>query len=324
MTRKEFEKHEEEARDLIEWMGKLSSTSKVPSDFLSKVLARAEQLPLPRRGLLSGLIYWITSNPRIEALALAACLFIFIVWPLSALRTARDREHATLAQIAQLKEEVGKQQELLKELRQLIERVDRQALADFKLGKYKESYEKYLQAAKQEPEKDVYRFRAALALWYDCRFGKAKDLLEKYMKEHDGDAWGYFALGATYHSLGDYQAAILQYEEVIAHNEAEAAEAAWFNLGVIYALEFEKSRNPKDLKRVMSYLEKSIELADNMSIARAKERIHKIQEALKPISQRQPVRCVENYATDDLTSLTKEKVFLDWLQKKKETFAKAF
>jgi tetratricopeptide (TPR) repeat protein len=161
-----------------------------------------------------------------------------------------------------------------------------------------------------------------LALWYDCQFPKAREVLEKYIKEHDDDLWGHFALGTTYHSLGNYQAAIRHYKTVIAHEKGEAAEAAWFNRGVIQALEFQKSRDPGDLKRVLSYLEKSIELAGDISIVRAKHRINRIQEALKPISQRESMECAENYAPDDLRSLAKDEVFLNWLQEKKITFTK--
>jgi tetratricopeptide (TPR) repeat protein len=323
MMRKDRENNEEETRDLIERLGKLSSMGQAPPDFLSKVMTRADRLPFPRRGFLSGLTDRIIGDLRIGTLVLAGVLVILIIGLLGGLKIASDRLQTTSVQITQLKEELGKQRELMKALRRLIERIDRQAYADFKLGKYEKSWRGYLQAAKQEPEKkDVYRFRAALALWYDCQFRRARELLEKYIKEHDDDLWGHFALATTYHSLGNYQAAVPHYKKVIARDKGEAAEAAWFNLGVIQALEFQKSRDPRDLEKTMSYLEKSIELASDISIVRGNDRINRIQEGLKPISQRESMVCVENYAPDDLRSLSKEEIFLSWLQEKKITFAK--
>jgi hypothetical protein len=147
MTRKNPENNEEETRDLIELLGRFSSMGQAPPDFLSKVMKRADRLPFPRRGFLSGWTDRIIGDLPIGTWVLAGCLVILIIGLLGVLKIASDRLQTTSVQITQLKDELGKQRELMKELRRLIERIDRQAYADFKLGKYEKSWRGYLQAA---------------------------------------------------------------------------------------------------------------------------------------------------------------------------------
>ena len=116
MKRRELEKHEEEARELIEQLEKLSSASQTSPDFLSKVMEKADRLPPPRKGFLGWLALWLRGDFRIGALALTACLAVLVLGPLAALKKAWDREQTMVTQIVALREEVRKQGENLRAL----------------------------------------------------------------------------------------------------------------------------------------------------------------------------------------------------------------
>lgn len=60
MTHDEFSRREEAARDIIDALGRLSREAQASPGFAEKVLAQAEQFPVPRRGYLG----WFMAAPR--------------------------------------------------------------------------------------------------------------------------------------------------------------------------------------------------------------------------------------------------------------------
>jgi hypothetical protein len=76
----EFAQHEEEARDLIEVLGKLSHDVQASPGFTARVLAQADELRVPRRGWLRWMtegLMWPTSTPArvaFAALGLLLCI----------------------------------------------------------------------------------------------------------------------------------------------------------------------------------------------------------------------------------------------------------
>jgi hypothetical protein len=76
----EFSRHEDDARDLIEALGKLSRDTQASPGFSARVIAQADQLPTPRRGAfawLSDLPLWLAS-PSWQVAAAALCLIVMI------------------------------------------------------------------------------------------------------------------------------------------------------------------------------------------------------------------------------------------------------
>jgi hypothetical protein len=76
----EFSRHEDDARDLIEALGKLSRDTQASPGFSARVIAQADQLPTPRRGVfawLSDLPLWLAS-PGWQVAAAALCLIVMI------------------------------------------------------------------------------------------------------------------------------------------------------------------------------------------------------------------------------------------------------
>lgn len=55
MRHDEFAQHEDQARNLIEALGQMSRQTQVSPDFAARVMARADELPVPRQGLFARL-----------------------------------------------------------------------------------------------------------------------------------------------------------------------------------------------------------------------------------------------------------------------------
>ncbi len=104
MTHDEFAQHEDEARDLIEALGKLSRDTQASPNFAARVMAQADQLPAPRRGLwlLRALLWPATPAMRVTAAAFGLIVLFgavshYVTWiraytmgvPSGALREAR-------------------------------------------------------------------------------------------------------------------------------------------------------------------------------------------------------------------------------------------
>lgn len=80
MKHDEFSRHEDDARDLIEALGKLSRDTQASPDFSARVIVQADQLPTPRRGVfawLSDLPLW-PASPGWQVVAAAFCLVVMI------------------------------------------------------------------------------------------------------------------------------------------------------------------------------------------------------------------------------------------------------
>ena len=109
MRQDEFARHEEEARDLIEGLGKLSHDVQASPGFTARVLAQADELPTPHRGFFRRMaegLMWPTSTPiRLAFAALGILLCIgavsqYVTWinaylmgvPSGAVREARLQE----------------------------------------------------------------------------------------------------------------------------------------------------------------------------------------------------------------------------------------
>ena len=80
MTHDEFTRREEEARHLIGTFGRLSRGVQASPDFASRVMAQAEQIPVPRHGFLR----WLSTGrmgsiPVGRRLVIAtACLLVML------------------------------------------------------------------------------------------------------------------------------------------------------------------------------------------------------------------------------------------------------
>lgn len=109
MRQDEFARHEEETRDIIEVLGKLSRDVQASPGFTARVLAQADALPPPRRGVFRWIaegVVWPMSPPvRLALAALGVLLCIgavsqYVTWinaylmgvPSGALREARQQE----------------------------------------------------------------------------------------------------------------------------------------------------------------------------------------------------------------------------------------
>ncbi len=109
MRHDEFARHEADARDLIEALGKISRDRQASADFEAQVMARADQAPAPRRGLWSWFfdMPWVPASPtmRIAVAALGVLMLVgavsqYITWvnaywmgsPSDELREARIQE----------------------------------------------------------------------------------------------------------------------------------------------------------------------------------------------------------------------------------------
>src|SRR5262249_6542412 len=224
-----------------------------------------------------------------------------------------------------------REREALEHTRQLtnlvIKQADRLGHANFELGRYEESEESYRQIAERNPQlRHDYFIKAATAAWYACNYQEARDLLEEHSKdkqssEPSDDLLRHFVLGSVYHSLGNLDTALHQYKLVAESAENEYREAAWFNIGVVYALKYKKSQDAQEAEKSIEALEESIKEAGLRSRAHSVERIKKIQEALRPFDQRPLNKCGEHYhVTQDLTPLTGVQVFTEWLHQKQVVF----
>ena len=110
MRHDEFARHEADAHDLIEALGKLSRDRQASADFETQVMARATQEPVPRRGLWSWVfdMLWGSVSPsrRIAVVALSLFMLVgavsqYVTWvkaywmgiPPDELHEARVQEH---------------------------------------------------------------------------------------------------------------------------------------------------------------------------------------------------------------------------------------
>lgn len=92
MRHDEFTQHENRTRDLIEALGRLSGNRRVSPDFVVRVMARADERPLPRRGLLARIcrvpvtvmaltpLRWRVAIAVVGLLLLAAAVPQYVTW----------------------------------------------------------------------------------------------------------------------------------------------------------------------------------------------------------------------------------------------------
>ena len=80
MKHDEFSRHEDDAHDLIEALGKLSRETQASPGFSARVMAQAEQVPIPRRSALAWLLdlTWWPTSPGWQVAVAAFCLVVMI------------------------------------------------------------------------------------------------------------------------------------------------------------------------------------------------------------------------------------------------------
>ena len=326
MAGDEREDYGEELQEVIEGLRRLARGVEPPPALLAKVLARGEGLlPPPRRSMgwwRQGVRAWrrtVVAPPGWGLALASACLVLLcVVPPLVALRGAVTRLHAQF-EAAQARERGAVEQ--VRQLTNLvIQQADRLGRANFELGRYEEAEESYRHIAERNPHlQDDYLIKAATAAWYACDYQKARDMLEARLTERQGSessnaSLRHFVLGSVYHSLGDLEAALHQYQIVAESGGKDYGEAAWFNVGVVHALQYKTSQNDKEVEQVIAALEASLKAAGLRSRAHRAERLRKIQEALQPFDQRPLNKCGAQYhATQDLTPLRGVSAFTAWL-----------
>ncbi len=325
----EREEYGEELQDVIEGLRRLARGVETPPALLAKVLTRGECLLPPQRRSMGWwrqvVRAWLRGvvTPPGWGLALAsACLVLLFAGPtIVTLRGAMARLQAQLEAVE--KRERGALEHARQLMHMVIQQADRLGHANFELGRYEEAEESYWQIAERNPQlQDDYLIKAATAAWYACDYQKARDMLEERIKdkprsESSNDLLRHFVLGSVYHSLGDLDTAMNQYKIVAERGENEYVEAAWFNVGVVYALQYQKSKDEKEMEKSIAALEESIKEASRRSRAQSAERIRKIQEALKPFDQRPLNKCGDQYhVTQDLTPLIGVSAFTEWLNQK--------
>ena len=333
MERDEREEYGEELQDVIEGLRSLAREVETPPALLAQVLARGEGL-LPSQKRSMGwwrkvVMAWLRGvvDPPRWGLALAsACLVLLVAGPtIVMLRGTVARLQAQLAAAEE------RERGALEQARQLtnigIQQADRLGRANFELGRYEESEESYWQIAERNPQLQYdYLIKAATAAWYACDYQKARNILEERIKdkqssESSNDLLRHFVLGSVYHSLGDLDTAMNQYKIVAESGKNEYGEAAWFNVGVVYALKYKKSKDAKEVEQSIAALEESIKEASLRSRAQSADRIRKIQEARKPFDQRPLNKCGDQYhVTQDLTPLRGVSTFTEWLSQKQVLF----
>lgn len=110
MRHDEFARHETDARDLIEALGKLSYDHRASTDFEAQVMALTDAEPVPRRGLWAWFFdaSWVPTSPAMRMAVVGLSLVILIgavsqymTWvnaywmgiPSDGLREARLQEH---------------------------------------------------------------------------------------------------------------------------------------------------------------------------------------------------------------------------------------
>jgi Flp pilus assembly protein TadB len=124
-------------------------------------------------------------------------------------------------------------------------------------------------------------------------------------------------LGSVYHSLGDLETALHQYQSVAESGANDYSEAAWFNVGVVYALQYHQSHEAQEVEHAIAALEESLTAASRRSPAHRAERMRKIQEELQPVDQRPRHPCGAHYhVTQDLTPLRGVQAFTAWWNQK--------
>jgi hypothetical protein len=109
----EFAQHEDRARNLIETLGQFSNDTSASPDFAARVMARADELPMPRRGLFARIcrapldvitstpLRWRIATAVVSLLLVAAAVPQYVTWikaytmgvPSTALWEARLQEH---------------------------------------------------------------------------------------------------------------------------------------------------------------------------------------------------------------------------------------
>lgn len=325
----EREEYGEELQDVIEGLRSLARGVETPPALLAKVLTRGQCLLPPQRGSMG---WWrkvvmaslrgVVDPPRWGLALASACLVLLCVGPtIVTLRGAVARLQAKLEAVEERERGALEHERQLTNI--VIKQADRLGRANFELGRYEESEESYWQIAERNPQLQYdYLIKAATAAWYACDYQKARDILEERIKdkqssESSKDLLRHFVLGSVYHSLGDLDTAMNQYKMVAESGENEYREAAWFNVGVVYALKYKKSKDEKEVGQSIAALEESIKEASLRSRAQSAERIRKIQEARQPFDQRPLNKCGDHYhVTQDLTPLIGVSAFTEWLNQK--------
>jgi tetratricopeptide (TPR) repeat protein len=199
---------------------------------------------------------------------------------------------------------------------QLVARVEHFAYQSFGVGKYDEATSRYWENSQWEPERALdYAIKAATAAWYGCQYDAARHLLEARLGDPGDTVLQHFVLGTVYHSLGRLGAAQGQYEQVIAAGPSARLEAAWFNLGVVHALQFRQTHDAAALQSAIAAVQQSAAVARTTSRRQYQTRLEMIANALGPLAQRPPNACGYGYhTTQDLTALSDVSSFTDWLQ----------
>ena len=170
--------------------------------------------------------------------AVAVGLVLACLWP--RLWEVEQEVHALRAQLqhAHQQQQIAFQRAHAVQ-EQLLAHVELVAYQSFDGGKYAEAASRYVENSQWEPARaGEYAIKAATAAWYGCHYEEALHLLASQRGDPGDPILQQFVLGTVYHSLGRWDAAQQQYEQVIAAGPSARLEAAWFNLGVYRRCDF--------------------------------------------------------------------------------------
>ena len=251
--------------------------------------------------------HWLRHTFTVQAVlpaAVAVGLVLTYVWP--RLWGLEQEVHALRAQLQQ----AHQQQQIAFQWA-----YDVQAQLVFDRGKYAEATAYYLENSQWDPERaGEYALKAATAAWYGCQYETALHLLASRRGAPGDPVLQQLVLGTVYHSLGRWDAAQQQYEQVIAAGPSAHLEAAWFNLGVVQAVRFRQTHEAVALQSAVAAVQQSAAVAEQTSRQQYRTRLEKIARALVPLAQRPPHACGEGYHTvQDLTALREVSSFTEWL-----------
>jgi tetratricopeptide (TPR) repeat protein len=293
--------------------------------FHQQVMARAHQhrwSAVQDRGsrlsaCLCAVRHWLRQTFTMQAVipaAVAVGLVLACLWP--RLWEVEQEVHTLQGQL----QDAHQQQQIAFQRahavqEQLLAHVELVAYQSFDGGKYAEAASRYVENSQWEPARaGEYAIKAATAAWYGCHYEDALHLLASRRGDPGDPTLQQFVLGTVYHSLGRWDAAQQQYEQVIAAGPSARLEAAWFNLGVVQAVRFRQTHDAAALQSAMAAVQQSAAIAEQTSRQQYHTRVEKIAHALEPIAQRPPHACGEGYhTTQDLTALREVSSFTEWL-----------
>jgi tetratricopeptide (TPR) repeat protein len=198
---------------------------------------------------------------------------------------------------------------LMRTLPNVAELHNIRGVAYSKQNKRQEALKDFRKAAALNPKNWQYVYNLHTQLSKICDFAGAKEVLDTYVNNNRDEMRGRFERGVVHHLLGDYQAALNDYQVVVASRDNDRIEAALFNLAVIHAAKFRREpledRKQEHVDAAIGFLEKSVELGKA-------SRLRKILDALE-VHPDAP--CEAQRAADDLTSLRTATKFNEWWEK---------